>query len=189
MSRTPCLTSFFGIGSIPHSGMPGRRADPRCAGRARGSRSRRDRRVDARLEIGVVVEDQRRPGMLQEFRRRRRRLLSRSPVARDCRAARQARLRRRSDCRSADHVVVVDGRAFEAVLPALPLTLICERSSCPSAASSCRAGRRHSRNPPSICVADGLILAITWAYRGLPRRNRRGRSGYVRRDAPWRSGE
>src|SRR6516164_622448 len=23
MSRTPCLTSFVGIGSIPHSGMPG----------------------------------------------------------------------------------------------------------------------------------------------------------------------
>ena len=23
MSRTPCFTSFFGMGSMPHSGMPG----------------------------------------------------------------------------------------------------------------------------------------------------------------------
>jgi hypothetical protein len=23
MSRTPCFSSFFGIGSMPHSGMPG----------------------------------------------------------------------------------------------------------------------------------------------------------------------
>ena len=73
MSRTPCFTSFFGIGSMPHSGMPG----PPCGpGIAQDQHSVGGDveivAVDRFLHRRIVVEHQRRAGVLQELAARRR---------------------------------------------------------------------------------------------------------------------
>ena len=75
MSRTPCRSSFFGIGSMPHSGMPG---PPDRAGIAQDHDM-----IRRNVEVGIVhrfvhlvvaVEHERRPGMLQQARLGGRRL-------------------------------------------------------------------------------------------------------------------
>ena len=73
MSRTPCFSSFFGIGSMPHSGMPGPPMRPGVAQHEHVVR--RDVEVvvvDRRLHRRIVVEDERRPGVLAEAAARRR---------------------------------------------------------------------------------------------------------------------
>ncbi len=75
MSRTPCFTSFFGIGSMPHSGMPG----PPC-----GPAVLQHQHViggdveivalDSRAMCVVVLEHQRRAAMLVQALLRGRRL-------------------------------------------------------------------------------------------------------------------
>ena len=60
MSRTPCFSSFFGIGSWPHSGMPGRAV--RAGVLQHQHRVRVDvevRVVDARGHVVVVLEHHR----------------------------------------------------------------------------------------------------------------------------------
>ena len=69
MSRTPCFSNFFGIGSMPHSGMPG----PPC-GPAVWSTSTLSgvdvelRVVEPGVHVVVVLEHHRRAGVLQQPR-------------------------------------------------------------------------------------------------------------------------
>ena len=67
MSRTPCASSFFGIGSMPHSGMPGAPSGPAfCSTSTESARHRQRRIVEPRFEIVVVREDDGRAGVLQQ---------------------------------------------------------------------------------------------------------------------------
>ena len=64
MSRTPCFSSFFGIGSWPHSGMPGPPSGPALLQHQHRVLVDRQRRVvDARRHVVVVVEHHRRAGV------------------------------------------------------------------------------------------------------------------------------
>ena len=69
MSRTPCLRSFFGTGSMPHSGMPG---PPERAGVAQHQHrvgvAVEVVAVDARRHVVVVVEHHRLAGVLENLR-------------------------------------------------------------------------------------------------------------------------
>ena len=69
MSRTPCLSSFLGIGSMPHSGMPGPPTGPAfCSTSTWSARHLEIVAIDPFRHLVVVAEDQRRPGMLEETR-------------------------------------------------------------------------------------------------------------------------
>ena len=66
MSRTPCARSFLGIGSMPHSGMPGRAERAGILEHQDGVGRHGERRiVDAGLEVVVVLEDHRAPRVLR----------------------------------------------------------------------------------------------------------------------------
>ena len=75
MSRTPCFTSFFGIGSMPHSGMPGPPFGP--AFFSTSTWSARDVEIvalDLARHVVVVLERDRLAAMLDEPLLGRRRL-------------------------------------------------------------------------------------------------------------------
>ncbi len=58
MSRTPCARSFFGIGSCPHSGMPGAPSGPALLEHEhRRGVHVEIRIVDARRHVVVALED------------------------------------------------------------------------------------------------------------------------------------
>ena len=60
MSRTPCFSSFFGIGNWPHSGMPGAPTGPACCSTITRIGVDVERLVvDARGHVGVVLEHDR----------------------------------------------------------------------------------------------------------------------------------
>ena len=67
MSRTPAFTSFFGIGSMPHSGMPGPPWGPAFLSTMTwsGVTSRSSRSISFFI-VGVALEDERRAGVLEE---------------------------------------------------------------------------------------------------------------------------
>ena len=65
MSRTPCASSFFGIGSWPHSGMPGAPSGPAsCSTSTESVVTVKRGIVDARGHVVVVVEHDRRARVL-----------------------------------------------------------------------------------------------------------------------------
>ena len=69
MSRTPGLSSFFGIGSMPHSGMPGPPLGPEFL--QHQHMVRRDLEivaVDLARHVVVVLEHQRRTAVLEQPR-------------------------------------------------------------------------------------------------------------------------
>ena len=114
MSRTPCCSSFFGIGSWPHSGRPGAPCGPALCSTSTLSLSTTSVGiVDARGHVVVVLEHHGRPGMAREMRLHRRRLDHRA-VRREVAAQHRetVALDERIASRT-DHVVVVDGRALE----------------------------------------------------------------------------
>ena len=102
MSRTPVASSFFGIGSWPHSGMPGAPSGPACFSTSTESVVTVERGiVDARRHVVVVGEHDRGPGVLQQARLRRRGLDHRA-VGREVAAQhREAAALRPAPCRAA----------------------------------------------------------------------------------------
>ena len=114
MSRTPCSSSFLGIGSMPHSGMPGP---------PRGPALRRTRTesgvtsnvwvVDAGVHVVVVLEDDRGASVGQQVWRRRGVLDDGSVGGEGAVEDRQAALLVHRVAQRADHVVVVDRRALQ----------------------------------------------------------------------------
>ena len=65
MSRTPAFSSFFGIGSMPHSGMPGPPLGPAfLSTRTWSGVTSRSSRSISRRHVVVVLERQRRAAML-----------------------------------------------------------------------------------------------------------------------------
>ncbi len=72
MSRTPCASSFFGIGNWPHSGMPGAPSGPAfCSTSTESAVTGECGIVDARGHVVVVGEDDRGSGVLEQSRLRR----------------------------------------------------------------------------------------------------------------------
>src|SRR5450830_689283 len=68
MSRTPCWTSFFGTGSIPHSGMPGPPSGPPFLSTSNaGSVHVEIVAVDARGHVVVVLEYHGAAGVLEQL--------------------------------------------------------------------------------------------------------------------------
>jgi len=76
MSRTPAPSSFFGIGSWPHSGMPGAPCGRHFAARYAVGVDRKQGIVDARRHVVVVAEHYRAAGVFQQPRLHRRRLIT-----------------------------------------------------------------------------------------------------------------
>ena len=67
MSRTPALSSFFGIGSWPHSGMPGPPfGPPFLSTRTWSGVTSRSSRSTSRRHVVVVLERDRLAAVLQE---------------------------------------------------------------------------------------------------------------------------
>ena len=152
MSRTPLARSFFGIGSAPHSGRPGR------ADRAAVLQHQHGGLVD--LEVGIVDaagevvavgEDHSPAAVLQEGGRGRRVLddgavrRERCPSAPRCRPRTATRIVERPDDVVVDNLGIRD-RLAEACVPP---TVRQDRSRRGASwLHQRRAGRRRSRSPP-----------------------------------------
>src|SRR6184192_4677157 len=74
MSRTPACTNFFGIGSMPHSGMPGPPLGPAFLSTMTWSGVGKIVTLDLARHVVVVLERERGPAMLEKALIRRRRL-------------------------------------------------------------------------------------------------------------------
>ena len=157
------LQSFFGIGSMPHSGMPGPPIGPALRSTMTWSGVTSRSRIVHRLRHLVIgVEHDRRAGMLQQARLGGRRLdhaAVRREVAVEDRGAAGGRDR---IVERADDVVVVDLGAADAFAASSARTPSARRD-----AASIRAGRaargcrRRCGNPPSATCPEGRRLTIT----------------------------
>ena len=125
MSRTPCASSFFGIGSWPHSGMPGAPSGPAfCSTSTESFVDRQRGIVDARRHVVVVGEHDGGPGVPQQVRLRRRRLDHRA-VGREVAAQHgEAVAARPAPCRAAGSRRALNTSAPAMFSPSvLPLTV------------------------------------------------------------------
>ena len=158
MSRTPCARIFFGMGSIPHSGMPRPAERPRVLKHEDGvGRHGKRRIVDPRVHVVEVTKHHCGSGMLEQPAIRGR-VLDDGAVRRQIAAQhRHAPFGSQRPIARDDHFVVHDDRIRD-VLPQRP-PVHCEavhvQQIGPSDATA-REVLRRSRNPPSgIRRTDG----------------------------------
>ena len=112
MSRTPCASSFLGIGSMPHSGMPGPPSGPAfCSTSTESGVTGSVRIVDPRFEVVVVAEDDGRPGVAAAAADRDGGVLDDRALRREVAAQhRDAALGPDRPVARQDHLVVADDR-------------------------------------------------------------------------------
>ena len=154
MSRTPWASSFFGIGSMPHSGMPGPPSGPASWRTSTESAVTGERRiVDPRFEVVVVAEDDRGSGVLEQPALRRGVLDHRAIGGEVAAQHGDAAFRPDRPIARRDDVVVADVAPSTLSPSVCPLTVghsMWRQVAQPVERG--RAGRPRSRSPPSGTV-------------------------------------
>ena len=184
MSRTPCCSSFFGIGSWPHSGMPGAPCGPACFSTSTESRRRRarDRRCAppcrcsrSNTTAGPVCRS--RCGSTAAG------LITAPSGARLPRSTARPSFATSGVVARPDHVVVVDLRAGDVLAERAAVDrALAERRAGRRSTRAARAARRRSRSPPSgTCPTAARWRAPACCARA--RRSGRGRAATPARRA------
>ena len=178
MSRTPCASSFFGIGSMPHSGMPGPPSGPACCSTSTESAVTGSAGSSIRaVHVVVVAEHDGRPAcwssrgsaavclMTAPSGARLPRSTATPPSGADS-------ARSRGD----DHLVVEHARAGDVLAERAAVHGVGSRGGAGRASlvQQRAAARRRSRSPPSGTRPTGRMLASNGV--GATARRSRSRS-------------